>query len=78
MNCVLLLLREKPIVEFSTPKERVDVARFLGMVKYLARYTENLPQRTFHMRSLLKANIVFTWGPEHKKEFLAKKCCHYF
>ena len=58
-----------PIVEYITSKEQANVARFLAMVKYLARYTENLSQRTFHMRSLLKANVVFTWGQEDKKEF---------
>ena len=47
----------KPIVEFETPKEQ-DVARFLGLVKYLARYTENLSQRTFHMRSLHMGPII--------------------
>ena len=59
----------KPIEEFTTPKEQAGVPRFLGVIKYLAIYTENLSQRTFHMRSLLKANVVFTWGPEHEKEF---------
>ena len=34
----------KPIVEFTRPREQVEVARFLGMVKYLARYIENLSQ----------------------------------
>ena len=34
----------KPIVEFTTPKEQVEGARFLAMVKYIARYTENLSQ----------------------------------
>ena len=61
--------KAKPIVEFTTLKVQTDVARFLDMVKYLARYTENLSQWKFHMRNLLKTNIVFTWGPEHKKEF---------
>ena len=45
----------KPIVEFTTPKEQADVARFLGMVKYLTRYTENLSKRTLHM-----SNVIFT------------------
>ena len=39
------------------------------MVQYLARYTENLSQRTFHMRSQLKSNVVFTWEPEYEKKF---------
>ena len=59
----------KSIVEFTTPKEQADAARFLGIDKYLARYTENLSQWTFHIRSLLKVNVVFTWRSEHEKEF---------
>ena len=57
-----------PIVEFKIPKEK-NAARFIGIVKYLARYRENLSQRTFHMRRLLKSNAVFTWDPGHEKEF---------
>ena len=63
------LAKLKPIVEFKTRKEQRNVARFLGMAKYLAGYTENLSQRTFHMRSLLKSNVVFKWDPEQEKEF---------
>ena len=59
------LVKVKPVVEFTTPKEQADVAKFLCTV----RYTENLSQWTLHMRSLQKANIVFTRGAEHKKEF---------
>ena len=59
----------KPIVEITTPTEQADVARFLGMVKKLTRYTENLSQRTFHMRNLLKPNVIFAWGPEDLKKF---------
>ena len=58
----------KTIVESKTPKEQ-DVARFLGMVKNLSKYTEALSKRTFHMSSLLKSNVVFTWSSEHEKEF---------
>ena len=48
-------------------KAQADVARFLSMVKYLVRYTENL------MRMRKKSNVVFTWVPEHKKEFYELK-----
>ena len=47
------------------------------MVKYLARYTENLSQQTFHMRSQLKFNLVFTWGSELEKEFNEEKGCYH-
>ena len=63
------LAKLKLIVEFKTPKEQGDVARFLDMVKYLVRYTENLSQWTFHQRSQLNFNVVFNWSPEHEKEF---------
>ena len=35
-------VKMKPIIEITTPKDQVDIARFLGLVKFLARYTENL------------------------------------
>lgn len=52
----------KFIVEFPTPKHPKEMARFLGMVKYLARNVTKLSQWTFHMRSLRSLHMgLRTW-----------------
>lgn len=57
------------IREFPVPKSKEEVLRFLGMIKYLARFLPELSSRSYHLRSLLKKDVHFLWIEAHEKEF---------
>ena len=51
------------------PSNRDELARFLGMIKYLARFLPDLSERSYHLRVLMKADVHFQWGPEQQRAF---------
>ena len=57
------------IQEMSSPKNKQDVKRFLGMVKYLQRYAPNLSQATASLRDLLKETNQFCCDTPQEQSF---------
>ena len=57
------------IVDMTPPTNAQELQSFLGMVNYLSRYTPDLATTTAPLRDLTKKDIIFVWGPEHKKAF---------
>ena len=57
------------INQMTPPSNREELARFLGMIKYLARFLPDLSERSYHLRVLMKADVHFQWGPEQQRAF---------
>ena len=57
------------ITQMTPPSNREELARFLGMIKYLARFLPYLSERSYHLRVLMKADVHFQWGPEQQRSF---------
>ena len=57
------------IIQMTPPSNREELARFLGMIKYLARFLPDLSERSYHLRVLMKADVHFQWGPEQQRAF---------
>ena len=51
----------KAIVEMTTPTDKAGIRRLLGM---LAPHIPNISIITAPLRSLLKSDVLFSWGPE--------------
>ena len=47
------------IKDMPIPKSKIDLQRFLGMVKYVAKFVPNLSQMTAPLRILLKKDVQF-------------------
>ena len=55
------------------PKDIKQLQSFLGMIKYLNRYSPRLAEITSPLHDLTKDNVPFIWGPEHTNLFHAAK-----
>jgi hypothetical protein len=58
----------RAVKEFPTPTRQEDLQRFLGMVKYLGRFLEDLSKQTYNLRSLLKKGVRWVWLDVHQRE----------
>ena len=75
----------KAIVEMAPPQDKAGIRRLLGMINFLAAHIPNMSSITAPLRSLLKSDILFIWGPEQQavlakvKEVLSSApVLHYF
>lgn len=59
----------RAIAEMPPPADKSAVLRFLGLVKFLARFIPNVSQLTVHLRNLTKKDEPFEWTTEHESEF---------
>lgn len=57
------------ILEMQTPNNKDSVTRFLGLIKYIARFIPSRTQLTAKLRDLVKDGVKFQWEKEHQKEF---------
>lgn len=57
------------ILSMERPKDKSGVLRFLGLLKYLARFIPNLSKLTAELRQLTRADIDFHWNDRHELEF---------
>lgn len=58
----------RAVKEFPTPTRPEELQRFLGMVKYLGRFLEDLSKQTYNLRSLLRKDVKWTWLDIHQRE----------
>ena len=55
------------IVEMGNPTDKAGIRHLLGMINFLAAHIPNVSTITAPLRSLLKSDVLFTWGPEQAK-----------
>ncbi|KAF2891885.1 hypothetical protein ILUMI_14288 [Ignelater luminosus] len=56
-----------------SPRCKKDIERFIGLVTYLGRFIENLSDKTYHLRKLLKQDVIFEWNDEQETAFTSLK-----
>lgn len=61
------------ITEMKTPSNKEAVSRFLGLIKYIARFKPSRAQLTAKLRELVKDKIKFEWTAAHQNEFEVMK-----
>ena len=59
----------KAITNISTPKNKTELQRFLGMITYLGKFLPNLSQKTYPLRKLLCNKNVWLWDTEQETCF---------
>jgi hypothetical protein len=59
----------KAIKDMPSPRCKKDIERFLGLVTYLGRFINNLSEKTYHLRKLLKHDVIFEWNSEQQNAF---------
>eukprot|EP00795_Rhopilema_esculentum_P014114 gene14114-5107_t len=57
------------ITKMSKPKDVAGVQRFIGMVKYLAKFLPRLSEVCEPLRSLTHKDAPWVWGKDHDKSF---------
>lgn len=57
------------ILDMKMPQDKGSVARFLGLLKYIARFIPNLSKITANLRNLTRNDVQFHWNEEHEMEF---------
>ena len=65
----------KAICEMSTPENKHDLKRFLGMVNFLASYIPDMSEKTAALRVLLKDDTLWTWDKPQEDAFEKLKSC---
>ena len=55
------------------PKNKTELASFLGMCNYLSMYVPHLSDVTSTLRELNRKNIDFTWNATYDKAFRQAK-----
>ena len=63
----------KAIVEMTTPTDKAGIRRLLGMINFLAPHIPNMSIITAPLRSLLKSDVHFSWGPEQTAAIITVK-----
>ena len=61
------------ITNMENPNSRHELETLLGMLTYLSKFAPNLAELTSPLRSLLKKDIEYIWGPEQEKAFVKVK-----
>ena len=61
------------IAEMPVPDSVESLQRFIGMIKYLARYLPSLSDMTEPLRRLTHKNSTWQWGTEQQDAFIAIK-----
>lgn len=57
------------ILKMKKPTDKNGVLRFLGLLKYLARFIPNLSKQTAELRNLTRNDVTFEWNEKHNMEF---------
>lgn len=57
------------ILDMKRPIDKAGVSRFLGLLKYLARFIPNLSKMTTELGKLTRLDVEFEWKKEQEEEF---------
>lgn len=58
----------RAIQEIQSPKNKKELLRILGMLKFFSKFIPNLSKNTNNLRNLTKNNVEFIWCNEHENE----------
>ena len=61
--------RCEALTHMPTPTDKKGVLRFLGLVKYLNPFIQNMAAKTEHLRQLTRSSVEFNWTSNHDNEF---------
>ena len=61
------------IVKMTSPKNKTELASFLGMCNYLSMYIPHLSDVTSTLRELNRKNVDFTWNATYEQMFRQAK-----
>lgn len=61
--------KTRPITEFPTPKNIKQLARFIGMTAYYARFIKGYAEIAAPLNLLKKKDVPFRWGIEQETAF---------
>lgn len=57
------------ISQMKKSKDKAEVLRFLGMLKYIGRFIPYLSKITAQLRNLTRKDVEFEWNIQHDNEF---------
>ena len=57
------------VAKWPTPRNKSDIASFLGLAGYYRRFIEHFAERTLPMSELLKQAAEWSWGEEQQQSF---------
>ena len=60
-----------PDMPLLTNKKQVQ--SFIGMIKYLSKFSPRLSEFAEPIRESSKDKVPFNWGPEHQSAFIQMK-----
>lgn len=52
-----------------SPKDKVELSRFLGMIKYLGRFLKNVSDKAEILQNMTHDSVEFVWTPQHEAAF---------
>ena len=61
------------ITKMPIPTNKKQVQSFIGMIKYLSKFSARLSEIAESIRELAKDKVPFNWGPEHQSAFTQMK-----
>lgn len=61
----------KAIVDMPKPKNKSEILRLLGLLKYLGKFIPNLSKRTASLRQLSRNDVEWSWTEQHEREINA-------
>ena len=61
------------ISDITSPCDKSDLRRFLGMINYLGKFMPNLSEKTALLRKLLKKGVLLPWSDKHEECFCMLK-----
>ena len=59
----------RDIVEWPRPRSVTNVRSFAGASQYVRKFIRNFSLIAAPLYGLTKANVKFSWGPEHDEAF---------
>ena len=59
----------RAIAEMATPRNVSDIRRFLGIINQLAKFSQNIAEKSKPLRDLLKKQNAWSWGPPQESAF---------
>ena len=69
MDASLEKEKVQAIADMPRPSCKKEVQSFIGMIKYLAKFSARLSELALPIRELVKDKAAFNWGPEHQAAF---------
>ena len=63
----------RAIAQWPTPKSQKDLRKWLGLAKYLHKYSENYAEMARPLTNLLKNDVIWSWSGEAQQAFEAIK-----